>query len=1002
MLSARNLPVVPFCFPGMRSFRQWLLRVLLATVLLVAGLAGLAFVPAVQTWLVERILASHSRLDLHLGRAVLAPGHLRLEDLELRTRGLSLRAPRVEAELSILGLMQGRLDCRSLQAEGIHLQYNAPQTEAAGSMVGIMPALLGGQVLEGTPAGASGLQLVELGRIHLTGDLRAAFSSGHSPSDFKLVLEGGGLGQGKAGHLILGIDSHSVSQPALSQLSGQFGLTLSLDVDGRLTRLAAAGGLAAEGGLLKVPARLGLDGLVEGRAGERLLRLQLGQGKRQMASINGNWTVPSGGFIGEWTVDLKDADLEPFLPAGLIPQFELLGGGTLAATPSARHLQVAGRLQGGLDRLDRLGGDWPGLGRFSLNSEFDFEHSGSQLLVRALSLRLASGETLLELRSERPFSADLPSLALVHQSEQGRLLSASCAGVPSTWIQRFLPRISLEGGALGGGFALECREDGWSVTSLSPMEGRGLSLAVDGAPLLREVDASLEMRLDVLAGGWQVELSKLRLRGGDAILLDGILRLGRLSAPGSPLVSMGRCELDLSSCSRQPACDWLVPLSKGHASLEFQFSSSDRLEGHGLLRAEELGTEALPVGSIPRIALEIGLRREPDGTLRIEAPLRLDGPGESHFSELQLEGTILPGAVHHIDFSVTGNRLFADQLRPLFGGLLQAPAHSVLPSGSHSPWTGLEGTLRFNLVQFIVDGQRGLEALSGRLGLTANELVFAEFKARQRPGGGGLQFDGKLSWNEGRFDLEAGFSAESLDTAFLMQLSGAPAWNGFCARFDARGTLRSSDTQWDSLLSSSVVQAELLSKGGTCRLLATDLESFINKKPSGSSGITSSIGALLGMRSHDQSKDSAKQDGPSRMALDLADYFAQIPFDQLTFSLVRGRDGTLQFQDISLIAPLLRVSGTGSILAQEGMPLLSRPMDLRLALLVRGRFSEVLGKAGQLDGTQDPLGYNGYAEGLRVGGSLAVPDTSDLRNRLLKLSFSKSSDDFFRRLLGGR
>jgi len=986
----------------MRSFHQWLLRVLLATVLMVALLAGLAFVPAVQTWLVERSLASHSRVDLHLGRAVLSPGHLQLQDLELRTRGLSLRAPRVEAELSLWGLLKGHLECRSLEAEGLHLQYNAPQSEAAGSMAGLLPALLAGQATEVPQQSALGFRLVELGSLRLTGELRAAFAPGHPPSDFKLLMEGGGLGQGRVGRLTLGFESNAVSKPELSLVSGEFGLTLSLDAEGRLTRLEAAGGLAAEGGLLKAPAKLGLDCLVQDRPGGRLLILQLGKGKRLMASVNGNWMIPSEGFTGQWTMDLKDADLAPFLPADLIPQFELLGGGTLAMTPSARHLQVAGHLQGGVDRLDRFGGGWAGIGRLGLDSEFDLEQSGSQLLVRTLSLRLGSGEALMELRSERPFSADLSRLALVHQSEQGRLLSASCSGVPSAWIQKFLPRISLEGGALGGGFALECRDDGWSVTSLSPLEGRGLALSVDGGPLLREVDASLELRLDVLAGGWQMELSKLRLRCGEGILLDGILRLGRLSTPGSALVSVGRCELDLPSCSRQPACDWLVPLSRGHATLEFQLSAAERLEGHGLLRAEGLGTEALPLGTLPRIALELGLRREPDGTLRIEAPLRLDGPGEAHLSELQLEGTVRPGSVHHIDFSVTGNRLFADQLRPLLGGLLQAPVHGDQPAGVRSPWAGLEGTLQFNLVQFVVDQQRRLEALTGRLSLTANELVFAEFNARQLPGGGGLQFDGRLGWNEGRYDLGAGFSADSLDTAFLLQLAGAPSWTGFSARFDAKGTLRSSATDWDSLLSSSSAQVEFLSKGGTCRLLATDLASFLNKKPASSSGITSSIGALLGLHSQDQSKDSTKLDGPSRMALDLADYFAQIPFDQLTFSLMRGRDGTLQFQDISLISPLLRVSGSGSIRVQEGSPLLSRPLDLRLALLVRGRFSEILGKAGQLDGTQDPLGYNGYAEGLRVGGSLAAPDTSDLRNRLLKLSFSKSSDDFFRRLLGGR
>jgi hypothetical protein len=986
----------------MRYFRLLLLRALVATVLMVAVLAALAFVPAVQTWVIERSLASHSPLDLQLGRAWAYPGHLQLENLELRTGGFSLKASKVDAELSLFALLRGRLECRSLRAEGLRAQCNVSQSEASGTLGGLLPTLLREHGADAATAGPMpGLRLIELDQLKLSGELRVAFSPAHPPGNLRFSLEGGGLGAGREARYTLGIESRDASLDTLGRVSGNFGLILSLDAEGRLIKLATTGGMDAEGGLLSAPAKLGLDGLLEGSPSGRRLHLQLSEQSRRLASIEGGWAQVGGGFSGSWALNLKDSDLAPFLPAGSLPRFELSGGGNLAAQPSAARLQLSGKLEGGLDCLERLGPSWPALGRISLRSEFDLEAAASLLLVRSLNLGLGAGEAQLELRAERAFSADLARRALVHQSEQGRLLSASFSRVPAKWIQWVAPSLSLSGGDLSGGFAVECREDGWSVTSLSPVEGRGLSLEAGGTAMLRDVDLSLETRLDVLAGGWQVEFSKLRIAGGDGILFDGILRLGRLSEPGSPLLSMGRCELDLPSCARQPACSWLAPLARGHAKAEFQLIASGKLEGHGVIRADDL-VSAGDEGKLPALAVELGLQRGADGVLSIEAPVRIGG-GDSGASELRLSGTLRPGdEVLGIDLSVTGGRLLAAHLRPLLGGLFRAPASPRAAPGTGCPWSGLQGVVQFNLAQCVVDGQRRLEPLSGLLRVSPALLRFEQFKARQLPGAGGLQVEGTLAWEDGRYRLEAGFAADSLDMGGFLQLAGCPEWNGLSARFDAKGSVHAVSAGFDSLLTDCSAQFELLSKGGTCRVLGTDLPSILAKKPAASTGLSSSIGSLLGLRSQAQPKESQKLDEPSRMALDLAEYFARIPFDQLSLNLERRPGGELRLVEVSLIAPLVRLSGSGIIGAKEGSSFLSRPLDLRLGVLVRGRFSEMLGKAGQLDGTQDPLGYNGFAEGVRIGGSLAAPDTSDLRNRLLKVSFSKSSDDFFRRLLGGR
>jgi hypothetical protein len=192
----------------------------------------------------------------------------------------------------------------------------------------------------------------------------------------------------------------------------------------------------------------------------------------------------------------------------------------------------------------------------------------------------------------------------------------------------------------------------------------------------------------------------------------------------------------------------------------------------------------------------------------------------------------------------------------------------------------------------------------------------------------------------------------------------------------------------------------LISRGGTCRLLRTDISQALQAKAGAGTLVAAGLGALLGSRSSEKDPDGGKLDGAARMAMEMAEYLGKIPFDQLTISAVRDESRDLRVQEFSLISPMLRITGTGSIAHREGVPFLEQPLELRLQLSTRDRLGEWFGKAGLSGDRQDNLGYQMMARELRLGGSLSAPDTSDLKASLVRFALSKTTDDFLRKLLG--
>jgi len=65
-------------------------------------------------------------------------------------------------------------------------------------------------------------------------------------------------------------------------------------------------------------------------------------------------------------------------------------------------------------------------------------------------------------------------------------------------------------------------------------------------------------------------------------------------------------------------------------------------------------------------------------------------------------------------------------------------------------------------------------------------------------------------------------------------------------------------------------------------------------------------------------------------------------------------------------------------------------MAAQLSLGTRGRLGDLLKRAGLLEAQQDSLGYSAFSVPLKLGGTLAKPDTSAVRDALLNSALERS------------
>ena len=1000
-----------------KSVRLLLIAVLLLVVALV--LVGvLALNSGVQTWGARKALAGQPGLKGTLGEVAAGFQSVVLKNLELEQAGAVITLPSLSAELSVVdACLNQKIDLRRLVAKGWTLDltaYKLPETAgrsppAVASVSASAEVAV--RVFQGVFARAGLPFDLSLDGVELEGDVRLPPLPGMTADRAHVVLKGGGLGAGREGTFVvdLAVELKGDEVPVnVLKVSGIF--IGAMDTPRTFDRLAIQGEAAATGAQFPNGLKLAGDIAAARTSTGESYAISLSDGTRLLASLKAELPFASHHLSGTWKLDLRDTDLSPFAPGRSLPLFTLAGAGVLDIEMTTSDVQATGTLVASADTLGVVRAELASVGPVTLRAEFDVARRGDSLRVERLSAAFVGGEPVASVRSLQPFEFNPKNGELKVAEPNSDLLALALHGLPLAWVQPFLKDVAFSGTDLRGELVAKASGGGFSLRSKSPLTVAGVSLAQAGKPIFNGVDMALTAAFDYTPQGWQAEVSPLTATSGSArgVTLEG--KVGQLRGEGQPIKSTGRFSINLSEVLRQPALAGKVTLSAGTAAGDFIVSLAAKSEIQANVTLTNLASEAgTSKRTLPSLSAGLRVDLSADRVVALRVPLIIERDGRK--SDLTLAGTATPeksGLV--IAARVASERFVIDDAQVL-SALLAVPPPSAtvgavtLPRASAPPWAGMSGQVQLALKQVVYSDTFQVSDVAGTVSLEAGSAKLVNFRAGLGDGAeaqasGALTFDAQ---SVTPYALAANLALHEFNPGSLFRTfsPGQPATVE--GKFAVASQLIGRAASLGDLAASTHGDFQLASKGGVFRGLPMSYSAKVEtagKIAAGAAAIGNMLGSVTGK------KDATDIANKAQAVAEISKTLAAIPYDQ--FNLVFTRDEAMNttLKDFSLIAPELRLSGGGAIMAQPGTAILDQPLNLELSLRGRGRTADLLKYLGKLEVTTDELGYAPCTLPLKVAGTLARPDTTDLNQAMAALALEKSgvserASELFNKLIGG-
>jgi hypothetical protein len=207
----------------------------------------------------------------------------------------------------------------------------------------------------------------------------------------------------------------------------------------------------------------------------------------------------------------------------------------------------------------------------------------------------------------------------------------------------------------------------------------------------------------------------------------------------------------------------------------------------------------------------------------------------------------------------------------------------------------------------------------------------------------------------------------------------------FSGKLDLAGSLRAQAPDLMGLWAAMEGEVLLVSRGGTLRL-------FPVTPPPATAG-SSRVAEILAAAGGALESLGVRREPPlsrGRAVAELSAALYPLAFDQLSVVAARDAAGHLSLRHLVVLTPELRLTGGGNLLRRQGGGFLEGALALELQLRARGRPAELLRGLGALDEVPDEWGYAAAGLPLRVRGTLARPDASDLNVRLAALALERN------------
>ncbi len=987
--------------------------------LALGGLVAVAFNSSVQTWALRRALAEAPELRASLGSVSAGMREVDLRDLEYRNGAAVLTVPRVRAELPLLPAgLQRQVRVAKLEASGWTLDLSrvspAASTAQPSTANSTAPAQPGAAPL---PPAAEAVKafagvFANLGLpIDLTLDgvvLEGVVILPKGRGRVDLGIKGGGLAAGREGAFTL-TAAAALAAVEVSKVNVRATVSGTMDTPRTFTRLGLVLMAEASGAQFPAGARLAVDASAARTAAGESYAAAVVAGPRELMKLEAAFPPGGSRLEGGWRIDVRDADVVPFVLGQPLPSFALAGEGRIGADAAFAATRIAGRVDATVGRLRVLSPQLEALGEVSVAAQFDFTRRAASVVAEKLEATLSAGLPVATMRVLQPFEYSAESGTFRPSQDDQALLGVSLHGVPVAWSHPWTGATKFSGGAVRGDVRVWSRAGGGvGLRTETPLAADGLALQVDGQRYLHDIRFEAEGTADFSRAGWQVDLSRFDLKRADSRIASVAAKLGRLAGADQAVKSTGSVGLNLPEVVRQPAAGAGWSVAGGTATIDYAASLGRTHQLVAKVEVAELagsGGDSAP--KPPRVSGDLRMDVGAEGRTEFHLPLTFRRDGRT--SDALVAGSVerIGSADFRVDAAATGTRFVIDDVRTLETVMERdrpdAARQAEVPR-RRAPWAGLSGAVSLSFKEIVWSDTFTVRGLTGRLQLDAGAIKLEEIQAGLGDAGR-ANLNGALSFDAGAkrpFGLTADVTLRDIESGMLFGSAGAGRGLTVEGRFDLASKVASRANRIADLAQEAGGDVALSSRGGIFRGLPV---AFVHPvEATGKlAGFVASAGSVLsGFAGR---KESAEIGTRAQAVGELAKALSPIAFDQL--SVVVSRDAALNttLRDFVLIAPELRLTGGGTALHRPGGNFFDDALAMEFKLRARGRQGELLKFLGVLDPQADELGYLPCTVPLRIGGTLARPDASEINVKLAALALEKAgvtekASELFNRVFG--
>jgi len=643
---------------------------------------------------------------------------------------------------------------------------------------------------------------------------------------------------------------------------------------------------------------------------------------------------------------------------------------------------VEGEFPSVTDRIGRLGA-------LSWRQEAVVDVPSRRLEVTDLEVGLtdAVGTRFLELSTLRSFRVTVNPFGVWVDDGSSDILRATITPLE---LEQLFPRIfgfQLQGVLPQGQFVGRVENGGLLLAADEPLVFRDVSVRWEDAALLDRVTVGLEYQVLYSTRGLQARSINFSTLGpGGTTIAEGTLRAAMPLTDRTTIESVHfDAVADLEPLTRQPVFRGLPAFLEGTIGGSMDLSYEDRATLKGSL--EMRGARVEGKGALPDLEAALDVLSVAGERLEITAPLRLVSEGGGR-SDLSFEGEVVrQGGDRRFEASLTGERIVVADLMRLVHLVAQPDpdSHSTdlrdpVASEFRERWSKAAiSQLRERRDETPIWGDR----VAGRAELAIDTLQLPRYAVRGIGGrlevdpsrvelvgagasllGADLTMAGTLGFDRSaelpyELHFESAFERLDLGRVFrAVEPDAPPTLEGV---FEVRSTATGRGRNLADLGLGSLGRVSLSGRDGVFRGLA------------GRFGVARSGAKVIGFLTL-----SKQLKAISRLLGELE----ALEFETFDLELARVTPHRFAISELAVLSPLARIDGGGGIEVAAGVPLVESPLDASFDMATRGDMTILFDGLGLLKDVEDGYGYRPLTRPVKVGGTVAEPDTSNFYEML--------------------